>query len=205
MTRTFQFLAHTFNASIYEMLMSLVFGDCVCIPSDHDRLNDTAGVLTRLRANLAILTPSLVQTFGDADLLSLQTLCLDGEPVDEAPVQRWAPYLNLLVGYGPTDCAISSTFARREADDGYPARNVGCGTGCRTWVVDRANYYRLVPVGCVGERVIDGPIVARGYLGDEATTAKSFIAAPAWAAGYGPGGAAAGASNRRVYKTGDLV
>jgi acyl-coenzyme A synthetase/AMP-(fatty) acid ligase len=47
--------------------------------------------------------------------------------------------------------------------------------------------------------------VTRCYLGDKAATAKSFIAAPAWAADHGHGDAAAGAGNRRVYETGDLV
>jgi acyl-CoA synthetase (AMP-forming)/AMP-acid ligase II len=43
--------------------------------------------------------------------------------------------------------------------------------------------------------VIDGPIVTRGYLSDEAATSKSFIAAPAWAADHGYGGA----GDRRVH------
>jgi acyl-CoA synthetase (AMP-forming)/AMP-acid ligase II len=122
-------LAHTFDASILEVLTTLVLSGCVCIPSDHDRLNNTVGVLMHLRANLAILTPSLVQTFGDAEFPGPQTLCLVGEPVHETPVQRWAPRLDLLIGYGSTECGVSSTFAHRDADNGYSACTVGCVEG----------------------------------------------------------------------------
>jgi amino acid adenylation domain-containing protein/non-ribosomal peptide synthase protein (TIGR01720 family) len=205
-SRTFQFSAHTFDVSILEILTTLVFGGCVCIPSQHDRLNDTATVMTAQRANLAILTPSLVQSLGDAALPFLSTLCLAGEPADETLVQKWAGRVDVLMnGYGPTECAVLSTLARRERNDGYPARTIGFGLGCKTWVVDRGNNNRLMPVGAIGELVIDGPIVGRGYLGNTSLTAESFISSDlAWAAGHS-GSCSAAASRRQMYKTGDLV
>jgi amino acid adenylation domain-containing protein len=60
-----------------------------------------------------------------------------------------------------------------------------------------------MPVGSVGELVIEGPTVARGYLNDEVKTSKVFIADPAWAKTI------SSRSNNfetvRMYKTGDLV
>jgi len=80
---------------------------------------------------------------------------------------------------------------------------IGTGSGCRLWIVHPRNHDKLMPVGSVGELVIEGPTVARGYLNDEVKTAKAFITNPAWAAtipcdnGVFP--------TARMYKTGDLV
>lgn len=60
-----------------------------------------------------------------------------------------------------------------------------------------------MPLGSVGELVIEGPTVARGYLNDEAKTAKAFIAEPAWAVKLASEGKLAETS--RMYKSGDLV
>lgn len=56
----------------------------------------------------------------------------------------------------------------------------------------------LQPIGCKGELLIEGPILARGYLGDRQKTEKSFICNPTWACG-------SEGSVRRFYRTGDLV
>jgi amino acid adenylation domain-containing protein len=60
-----------------------------------------------------------------------------------------------------------------------------------------------MPVGSVGELVIEGPTVARGYLNDEVKTAKAFIEGPAWVATIATNHTEFTAS--RMYKSGDLV
>lgn len=55
----------------------------------------------------------------------------------------------------------------------------------------------LTPVGCVGELLIEGPIVAHGYLSDKVRTDAAFIVDLKWASQPG--------LTRRFYKTGDLV
>lgn len=59
-----------------------------------------------------------------------------------------------------------------------------------------------MPVGSIGELLIEGSTVARGYLNDEVKTAKAFIANPAWASTLDSTGAWTLA---RMYKSGDLV
>ena len=59
-----------------------------------------------------------------------------------------------------------------------------------------------MPVGTVGELVIEGHTAARGYLGDEVKTANSFIKDPVWATRLA---AEMGFETARIYKTGDLV
>ncbi len=58
-----------------------------------------------------------------------------------------------------------------------------------------------MPVGAVGELLVEGPIVGQGYLNDPEKTAAAFIEDPPWlTAGHGgyPG------RRGRLYKTGDL-
>jgi non-ribosomal peptide synthetase component F len=74
-------------------------------------------------------------------------------------------------------------------------KNIGYPVSCRTWVVNPENYNERVPIGCVGELLIEGNLVGRGYLNDEEKTAQAFLTGVSWA------------PDRpfRGYLTGDLV
>jgi len=65
------------------------------------------------------------------------------------------------------------------------ATNIGRSIGSVSWVVDPNDYNKLLPIGCVGELLIEGPIVARGYLNDPQRTGKAFIEDPLWATSVG--------------------
>jgi non-ribosomal peptide synthetase component F len=56
----------------------------------------------------------------------------------------------------------------------------------------------LTPIGCVGELLIEGPNVARGYVNEPEKTKAAFIENPAWMID-------SISSSHRIYKTGDLV
>ncbi|EFQ87557.1 hypothetical protein PTT_16905 [Pyrenophora teres f. teres 0-1] len=71
-----------------------------------------------------------------------------------------------------------------------------------SWVVDPKNYQKLAPLGSIGELLVEGPILARGYLNDVEKTETAFINDPAWLLeGHGDHAGRRG----RLYKTGDLV
>jgi non-ribosomal peptide synthetase component F len=44
-TRAFQFAAFTFDISLHDLITTIQFGGCVCLPSEHERLNDMAGAM----------------------------------------------------------------------------------------------------------------------------------------------------------------
>lgn len=89
---------------------------------------------------------------------------------------------------------------------GSDASNIGFGVGCRLWVVDPANHNLLAPIGAVGELLIDGPILASGYLGDDAETNRVFVNNLDWQGDKVLNGLENKCNAaRRVYKTGDLV
>lgn len=70
---------------------------------------------------------------------------------------------------------------------------IGRSIGSRVWITDPSDYHQLVPFGCAGEMLVEGPILARGYINDKAKMDSVFVTSPTWAPG------------RRFYKTGDLV
>jgi acyl-CoA synthetase (AMP-forming)/AMP-acid ligase II len=64
--------------------------------------------------------------------------------------------------------------------------------------VDPKDHDRLLPIGAVGELVIQGEIVGRGYLNEPKKTSAVFISNPKWAQNSTQGCG-------RMYKTGHLV
>lgn len=66
------------------------------------------------------------------------------------------------------------------------------------WIVKYSgNTNELAPIGVIGEILVEGPGVARGYLDDPVRTATSFIPTPAWATSR--------AKAKHFYRTGDLA
>ena len=93
-------------------------------------------------------------------------------------VETWSPHVYLVILYGPAECTIISVAWEgiKSSDDPCIIRR---GIGSILWIVDTNDHNRLAPVGAVGELVIEGLILARGYLNDEPRTERSFIENPA--------------------------
>lgn len=97
--------------------------------------------------------------------------------------------------YGPTETSITATCSTR-VTSGSNYSDIGKGVAALIWIVNPDNVNQLTPVGLVGEMLVEGALLARGYLHDAVKTADSFISNPAWATG--------GPTTRRFYRTGDL-
>lgn len=198
-SRVLQFAAHTFDASIVETLTTLLVGGCICIPSEEDRLNNITGAINQLRVNLAILTPSFIEFVKPEQVPSLKSLILAGEAMSRSHVATWSKKVNLINGYGPSECSVVAVCNSTVTAETEPA-NIGSRVADRLWVVDRYDHNRLLPIGCVGELLIEGPTVSRGYLNDPVRTAEAFITDPTWRKELYPT-----SESVRMYKTGDLV
>ncbi|KAF5120170.1 Ochratoxin nonribosomal peptide synthetase [Metarhizium anisopliae] len=204
-SKVLQFSSYAFDASIAEILSTLIAGACIGIMSDDERTNDLAEAVARLQANFAILTPSVARSLHPADYPSLQRVLLVGEKVGKFEIEKWAPHVKLMQGYGPAECAVSAT-AQPLLGIGSDPRDIGFPAGSYCWVVDVDDPNRLSPVGAVGELLIGGPIVGMGYQADVAKTESAFIQAPPWLTEFAlPQGEDQVTSIQRLYKTGDLV
>lgn len=202
-TRFLQYASYTFDNCLEETFTTLMRGGTVCVPSDHDRMNDVAGAVTRLNANWIDLTPTVAMYLNPAEMRSIKWMSLGGEALTKAVLKVWADEVEIHAQYGPCECSINSTHRTGLNKDSDPS-SIGKSVGSVSWIVDPTNHNRLVPIGCEGELLIEGPILARGYLNDSEKTAKAFIQDPEWAQAYRPKiGNYPGP--RRMYKTGDLV
>ncbi|KAJ6023763.1 AMP-dependent synthetase/ligase [Penicillium herquei] len=195
-TRTFQFAAYTFDVCFEEIIGSLMLGACICVPSEEERMNALADAMAKYKVTWTELTPTVASLLLPSSIPTLKTLALSGESLTKEVIQRWADSVQIINTYGPSECTVSTTCNLRTATLRDPS-NIGRGLGCSTWIVDPENIDRLVPVGAVGELLVEGPIVARGYLNEPEKTAAAFIGQPEWwPESYKCG---------RIYRTGDLV
>ncbi|KAF2814013.1 amino acid adenylation [Mytilinidion resinicola] len=195
-SRVLQFATHTFDICLFESFAPLVTGACVCVPSEYDRLNNLVGAINGLRVDWIIMVSTVADTFHPDEVPGLKSMVLGGEPLRADIHDRWANRVSLFNDYGPAECSILAVMTRSLPDT--PPSMIGKGQGCRTWVTDKADSNRLLPIGCIGELLVEGPLLARGYLKNPDKTAESYIAAPAWASSIEP-------PPTRLYKTGDLV
>ena len=177
--RVFQFAAYTFDVAVMDVFTTLLFGGCICIPSEESRRSDIIGVINTMQADHAILTPSVAGLIDPSEVPTLKTLGIGGEALPQDRIERWADKVRLIQIYGPAEVGICLVkhLARdtRPENVGYPLLNSSC------WLVDPDNSDRLVPIGAVGELLIAGPSVAQGYVGDELKTQAAFIDPPLWA------------------------
>ncbi|EME46921.1 non-ribosomal peptide synthetase-like protein [Dothistroma septosporum NZE10] len=197
-SRVYDFVSYAFDVMMSNLIHTLAAGGCLCIPSDKDREDETG--VTRsmqdLRVNYAHLTPTVARLLEPRALSSLKILLLIGEPLTKSDRSQWTPYVTLINTYGPAECTVTSTIQHiLQNEDDVP--KIGKGFGLNTWVINANNEASLVPVGAIGELVLEGPLVGAGYLGQADKTAEAFIRNPPWLHDFGRHGV--------VYKTGDLV
>lgn len=199
-SRVLDFASYAFDVSIDSMLLTLGNGGCLCIPSDEDRLNDINEVIRTMRINYAGLTPSVGRIL-DADVIaSLSGLGLGGEAVSARDANHWGKETRIIIGYGPCECTIGCTV-NSSAATGREYLSIGPGNGAAMWIANPNDHNELVPVGAVGELLVEGPIVGQGYLNDTEKTAAAFINDPPWLV---TGHKEYAGRQGRLYKTGDL-
>ncbi|MBN9617507.1 MAG: hypothetical protein BGO25_03505 [Acidobacteriales bacterium 59-55] len=142
-------------------------------------------------------TPSMMKLLlaeGDDSLLGIvDTLLIGGEPLPGLLVDKVRERYNCRIFnmYGPTETTIWSTM--QEMQTGEPPISVGrpiANTQC--YILDRHDL--LAPFGAIGELVIGGDGVARGYWGREDLTKERFISDR-----FRP------REGARLYRTGDLA
>lgn len=186
------------------MFFSLARGCVVCVISEEERFNNLTGAINRTQATWADLTSTVAAFLDPAEVPTLKTLSLGGEPMRPELATRWEQSEGEKIvfnGFGPAECSVNCLTSVTAQRKGNPA-NIGTPLASWVWVVDPLNHNRLKPVGTIGELLIEGPLLAREYLFDQAKTAASFIVTnPMW----GKDVESETSARRRFYATGDLV
>ena len=176
----FGFDAHMMD--IYPV--TSVGGSVYIIPSDMRM--DLMGMneyMEREQLNLAFMTTQVGFMFATTiENHSLRLLSVGGEKLQ--PLKK--PPFRFYNGYGPTECTLYSTFYNIEHD--YNSSYIGRPlAGYQLYVVDPN--MNLVPRGALGELVVAGAGVGRGYLNRPDQNAEKFITF----------------MGQKAYRTGDLV
>ncbi|KAM5498326.1 NRPS cluster protein [Microsporum canis] len=197
-SRVFQFASYTFDATICETLTALLVGGCICTPSEAERWNDISGAIARLNANWMFITPALARTLDPSRFASLRTMVIGGELITTAETRLWCDKLQLLLAYGPSECSVICAVTDPVKTISDP-RNLGHIFAGSSWIVDQHDHNKLVPIGSVGELIIEGPLIAREYINRPEKNAEAFVEEPAWLYDF------RWSRKSRFYKTGDLV
>ncbi len=198
--RVLQFAPYASSISICEIFGALLFGGCLCIPTEEICNQDISSFVEYARVDWTMMPPAVLRNMTPGDVPGLRSLVSIGEPIDAETSKSWGAVLNFFNCWGACEAAVLSTVATDLVPD-YPG-NIGRPIGCAIWIVNPRSIHELVPIGGVGELLIEGPGLARGYLKDESrkpTAAVSFISTPPprWASSFRREGS-------RFYRTGDL-
>jgi amino acid adenylation domain-containing protein len=197
--KALQFTSYIWDASIGEIFGTLIFGGCVCIPSAETRESGLADYINVVGVEWIFQTPAGMSNLSPHEIPTVKTLLTGGDRVQPESAMTWGSKLRLINAWGPCESSIYATFAELDPQARFP-ETIGRPVGCAVWIADPTNSDRLVPIGAVGELIIESTTVAKGYFENESATAAAFIDSPTWAPRRSPVLTKA----RRFYRTGDL-
>ncbi|MER7004782.1 non-ribosomal peptide synthetase [Dactylosporangium sp. NPDC000555] len=187
-----QWASPSFDAAFWDVTLALLHGATLHLAAPEQLLpgEPLAETLRRRGITCATLPPvALAALDAGGDLLAGRTVVSTGDTCTRGIVDGWARGRRLINGYGPTETTVGATLSAPLVP-GVPAHIGTPFDGARVDVVDGA--LDEVPSGAVGEFLVAGPGVARGYHRRPRLTAERFRPDP-----RGTGG-------QRAYLTGDL-
>ncbi|WP_423370877.1 amino acid adenylation domain-containing protein [Burkholderia sp. LMG 32019] len=202
--RLLHFASVNFDAAHECWLAPLATGASIVVAPPQPFAPDAAhALMVRESVNVAAFPPAYLREFAavaarDGVPPALRVLAFGGEALPQQAfefVRRTFPSVRLINGYGPTEAVISPMLWPVEpgetpslaADDAYASLPIGRVIGPRVARVDGDE------ADGVGELLLGGVCVARGYHGRPALTAERFTPD------------ADGEPGARVYRTGDLA
>jgi amino acid adenylation domain-containing protein/thioester reductase-like protein/non-ribosomal peptide synthase protein (TIGR01720 family) len=178
--RIIQFASSSFDASVWEIFMSLLAGATLYIVPRgiiHD-YNKFEEFLNRNKITVATLPPTYLANLNPEKITSLKKVIAAGSATTIDLYHKWKDKVEYINAYGPTETTICATVWRANTKEikynsvpiGKPIANM------QVYIVDQNN--NLQPIGIPGELCISGIGLARGYLNREELTAEKFVSNP---------------------------
>ncbi|QUM89316.1 amino acid adenylation domain-containing protein [Moritella sp. 36] len=191
------FSAYVFDASVFELFVSLSTGHTLYLCNEVVRKDylQLSFFIEDNAIELATLPPVMLSMMSPERLMSIKSLIVAGESPQREMMETFGRQTNIFNAYGPTESTVCASV---HCYDKGLVNNIGVAiNNVQLFVLDR--YCNLLPIGTSGELYIGGAGLARGYLNRPDLTAASFIDNPfATEADVEKG-------YTRLYKTGDLV
>ncbi len=181
--KTLQSMSTTCDASIVEIFPALCGGAMLVLWQDN-----FAELIGKEEITHTCLTPSMAEIVDPADCKHLRYLILGGEKLTEDVVKKFPPTVTIFNGYGPTECTVACSNTLISDPNRI---HIGGKLNLAELYVADPNTLTLNTTNQIGELLIGGQGVGRGYWKNPELTNKKFIPNP-----FG---------NGTVYRTGDLV
>ncbi|MBQ8013675.1 MAG: amino acid adenylation domain-containing protein [Treponema sp.] len=185
----------TFDVSVMEEWLGLTSGMTVALASDEEIMNPLLmkDFMLKNKIDAVCFTPAYANTIFSIPqmqeaLRAIKTYDIGSEAFPASlftKIRAVNPHAYIMNGYGPTETTISCTMKVIESSEnitiGKPNANV------YAFIVD--SDLRELPKGKIGELLICGKSVGRGYMNLPEETAKAFVTF----------------KGMRAFKTGDLA
>lgn len=177
----------TFDPSAHDMFVTWSSGACLCVPGVNDLLLPNV-FINKYKLTVWYSVPSIALRMKQRGMLRnnsfpfLRYSIFSGEALPDHLASSWqsaAPASRLVNYYGPTEVTINITdYEWSRETSSKIARNgivpIGKVFGNHLYlIVDDA--MKPVPPGEIGELVVAGPQVTRGYLNSSEKTKENYI------------------------------
>ncbi|PIG81858.1 hypothetical protein AARAC_003709 [Aspergillus arachidicola] len=182
----------TFDITIADIFGTLGWGGRLILGSTTNLLSSLPQWLERTNVTHLFTTPAVANILQGQIPAYLCVLTVGGEVFHPSFLQDTPKECRIFNGYGPSETTVLATiYGTGQTDKSLEKVPIGLPYGESRIYVVVPQTFQQVAVGEVGEILIGGPQVTRGYLGDQELSASKFQSSPF-------------TDSRRVYRTGDL-
>ncbi|WP_143329076.1 non-ribosomal peptide synthetase, partial [Clostridium puniceum] len=193
--KVIQFASISFDASVWEINMSLLNGAELHILSKEtiDNYENFSNYINVHNITVATIPPIYLGNVDEQKIKTLRLLITAGSIINKKILNKWCKKVDYMNAYGPTETTICATMWNYEEVQNLSSVPIGKPlNNLKTYVVDVDNRLNLMPIGKVGELCISGDSLARGYINRKELTVEKFVDNP-----FEPG--------TKMYRTGDLA
>lgn len=191
---TLQFAPYSFDVSVQEIFSALASGSTLELITDTQKADMDAviEVINERKVERLFIPPAFLQFIVQHEIQCVKRIYVAGERLIMTPQIRQFMLehssCRVFNHYGPTETHVVTEFELSATQEG--AVPIGKPImGIDAYVCNK--YEHLAPLGVIGELLIGGYGVARGYINQKVVTDTSFVNVPF--------------SEGKLYKTGDLV
>ena len=171
----------SFDSAVAGIFWSLATGnELIILPTGLEQdITQVCKLIAKHQITHALCLPSIYEmilSYGDHTMLrSLKTVIVAGEACNYRLVKthyQTLPHCQLVNEYGPTEGTVWCSAHELSLEEGFaPIGQAIPGYG--VYILDSSG--NLLPSGSIGEIVICGPGVARGYVNNKADTDQHFF------------------------------